>query len=231
LQLVRRAHANLCARFGLVVLTLIGLAAWLAAPAFAASAAEPTAASSVTVAVAATTTTSSSTVPAPTTTTSTTVRADPCVPAPGTALPDIVSQVWKCRLTPILGLERATWVAAEAVVVAQCESLFDPNAVVFDGAYLNQPHPQTGMYYSAAGLFQFIRRVADEFIDGGYAAATDPVKNTEGAVRLWLDTRSKGGVGWENWECAAVNGAFRGNSVLPGWPNGPAKLPSWAFRA
>lgn len=165
-----------------------------------------------------------------TTTTAPVAGTDSCVPEAGTAVPDVVATIFRCRLTPRLGAERAKHVAAEAVVVAECESAFDPAAVVFDGQFLRRRHPQTGMYYSATGLFQFIRTIADQFIDGGYAAATDPVANTEGAVRLYLDSLSKGGRGWESWECAAVNGSFRPNSVLPGWPGGPPALPAWAFR-
>lgn len=168
--------------------------------------------------------------PTPTTVPAPVAVADPCAPTPGTAVPDLVASIFRCRLTPHLGAERARHVAAEAVVVAECESAFDPAAVVFDGQYLQRRHPQTGMYYSATGVFQFIRTIADQFIEGGYAAATDPVANTEGAVRLYLDSLTKGGRGWESWECAAVNGSFRPTSVLPGWPGGPPTLPAWAFQ-
>jgi len=154
---------------------------------------------------------------------------DPCRPAPGTPIPNMVAEIFRCRLAGHLAPETAARVAAEAVVVAQCESRFDPDAVVFDGAFVNRAHPRTGMRYTATGVFQFIRATADTYLEGGYAHATDPVRNIEAAVALYLDNRANGGRGWESWECSGVNGAFRARSVLPGWPGGPPTLPAWAF--
>src|SRR5439155_17371206 len=93
---------------------------------------------------------------------------DPCGVSDQTPVPKLVATIFRCRLTPRLGAEQASKVAAEAVVVAQCESEFDPAAVVFGGEYVSRPHPRTGLYYTATGLFQFIRTTADQFIDGGY---------------------------------------------------------------
>jgi hypothetical protein len=155
--------------------------------------------------------------------------ADPCDPAPDAPVPGMVAHIFRCRLADDFSPEQATHVAAEAVVVAECESAFDPDVVVFDGRYVDQPHPATGLRYTAAGVFQFIRWSADHYVEGGYAAVTDPVANINGAVKLYLENRANGGRGWESWECSAVNGAFKGASVLPGWPGGPAELPAWAW--
>jgi hypothetical protein len=156
-------------------------------------------------------------------------RTATCRPRPETPVPAMVADVFRCRLAPHLAPEEVERVAREAVVVAECESRFDPDVVVFDGRYTDSPHPRTGMRYTAAGVFQFIRATADDYIVGGYANVSDPVANTDAAARLYLDTRAHGGGGWEPWECAAVNGAFKASSVLPGWPGGPAELPAWAM--
>lgn len=157
-------------------------------------------------------------------------RAATCRPASGTPVPDMVAEIFRCRVSPHLPPEKVDRVVREAVVVAECESRFDPNVVVFDGRYADSPHPRTGMRYTAAGVFQFIRATADDYIVGGYAKVKDPVANIDAAARLYLDTRSHGGWGWEPWECAAVNGSFKANSVLPGWPGGPAEIPAWALK-
>jgi hypothetical protein len=156
-------------------------------------------------------------------------RAATCTPAPETPVPQMVADVFRCRLAPHLPPEQVDHIAREAVVVAECESRFDPEVVVFDGRYADSPHPRTGLRYTAAGVFQFIRATADDYVDGGYANVTDPAANIDAAARLYLDTRERGGGGWEPWECAAVNGAFKASSVLPGWPGGPAELPAWSL--
>lgn len=156
-------------------------------------------------------------------------RRASCAPEAGLDVPRMVAHVFRCRLTPHLPREKVDRVVREAVVVAECESRFDPAAVVFDGRYTDSPHPATGMRYTAAGVFQFIRATADDYIEGGYANVHDPVANIDAAARLYLDTRAHGGWGWEPWECAAVNGSFKRTSVLPGWPGGPADFPDWAL--
>ena len=153
-----------------------------------------------------------------------------CTPSPDVPVPTIVAAIFRCRLTEAgFAPEQVRQITAEALVVAECESHFDPNAVVFDGAYLNTPHPGTGSYYTAAGLFQFLRDRADRFVEGGYANVTHPVANADAAARVYVRNAQRGFPGWSDWACAAANDGFRAVSVLPGWPGGPAKLPQWAF--
>lgn len=142
-------------------------------------------------------------------------------------VPTMVAEIFMCRLVEA-GFDEwqvRQW-AAEALVVAQCESGFDPDVVVFDGRYLDAPHPN-GNRYSAAGVFQLIRRVADRWIEGGYANVADPRLNIDAAARLFIHTRAAGFGGWEDWACASVSDGFKVGSVLPGWSGGPAELPGW----
>jgi hypothetical protein len=145
-------------------------------------------------------------------------------------VPTMVGEIFRCRLLEA-GVDRAQahqW-AAEALVVAECESHWDPDAIVFDGRYLDRPHPN-GNRYTAAGIFQFIRTTADTWVDGGYANVHDPRLNIDAAARLFIHTRAAGFRGWEDWACAAANDGFKVGSVLPGWPGGPAELPGWAWQ-
>jgi hypothetical protein len=140
-----------------------------------------------------------------------------------------VAEIFACRLTEAgyapAEVRRST---AEALVVAGCESEWDASAVVFEGRYAASPHPN-GNRYTAAGVFQLIRRVADRWVEGGYAAVLDPRANIDAAARLHVHTRAAGFRGWEDWACAAASDGFRATSVLPGWPGGPAELPAWAW--
>lgn len=145
-------------------------------------------------------------------------------------VPTMVAEIFRCRLAEA-GVDRPhveKW-AAEAVVVSECESLWDADAVVFDGRYLDTPHAN-GNRYSAAGVFQFIRATAEKWIDGGYANVHDPRRNIDAAARLFIHNRNAGLGGWEDWACAAANDGFKVGSVLPGWPGGPAELPAWAWQ-
>lgn len=149
---------------------------------------------------------------------------------PDDNIPVLVGDIFQCRLREAgYAPADADRIAAEAVVVAHCESLFDPAIVVFDGAYLDRPHPATGFRYSAAGVFQFIRRTAELWIPGGYANVTNARLNIDAAARLYLHNRARGYGGWDDWACAAANDGFKVGSVLPGWPGGPAELPPWAM--
>lgn len=153
-----------------------------------------------------------------------------CAPPEAAPVPDMVGSIFRCRLNEEgLAREEVRQITAEALVVAQCESEFDANAVVFDGRYRESPHPATGAFYSAAGVFQFIRVRADRWIAGGYANVTDPVANIDAAARLYLHNMRRGYPGWSDWACAAANDGFQATSVLPGWPGGPSRLPDWAF--
>lgn len=142
-------------------------------------------------------------------------------------VPRVVADIFLCRLAEA-GVDEveARRIAKEAVMVAQCESRFDPNAVVFGGRYLHQPH-WNGNRYSAAGVFQFIRATADKWIDGGYGQVHDPRRNIDAAARLYISNRARGLGGWGDWACAAANDGFKHGSVLPGWPGGPAGFPQW----
>jgi hypothetical protein len=156
--------------------------------------------------------------------------APPCNQLAHPDIPKLVAEVFRCRLREAGFPEpEIARIAAEAVTVAQCESLWNPNAIVFDGRYLHARHPATGMFYSAAGVFQFIRRVADLWVEGGYANVLNPTANIDAAARLYIHNRVRGYGGWDDWACAAANDGFRATSVLPGWPGGPPALPDWAF--
>ena len=146
-------------------------------------------------------------------------------------VPRVVADIFRCRAEEAgYSAADAKRIAVEAVVVAQCESLFDADVVVFDGRYLDTPHPRTGSRYSAAGVFQFIRSTADKWIEGGYAEVTDARRNIDAAARLYLHNRDQGIPGWNDWACAAAHDGFKVGSVLPGWPGGPQHLPAWAYR-
>lgn len=156
----------------------------------------------------------------------------PCDQITNASIPTLVAEVFRCRLieSDLFGEKAIRKITAEAVAVAHCESLFDPNAIVFNGRYLHQRHPYTGYFYSAAGVFQFIRKTADTWIAGGYDNALDPTANIDAAARLYIANRKLGLGGWEDWACAAANDGFKATSVLPGWPGGPAELPDWAYQ-
>ena len=140
-----------------------------------------------------------------------------------------MAEIFRCHLREAgVAEDRVPRLVAEAVTVSHCESLWDPEAVVFDGRFVETPHPRTGYRYTAAGVFQFIRRTAEKWIDGGYANVTDARLNIDAAARLFLHNRARGYGGWGDWACAAANDGFRARSVLPGWPGGPAELPEWA---
>lgn len=165
-------------------------------------------------------------------------RTAPAAPPPvcsritGNDIPQLVADIFRCRLREAgIAEPEVAKLTAEAVTVAQCESGFDPNVVVFDGRYVATPHPGTGSFYTAAGVFQFIRRVGDIWIEnGGYANVLNPTANIDAAARLFLHNRALGYGGWGEWACAGANDGFRTASVLPGWPGGPPHLPEWATK-
>jgi hypothetical protein len=146
-------------------------------------------------------------------------------------IPQLVADIFRCRLRGA-GFSEAEvwWVTAEAVTVARCESLYDPDIVVFNGMFSGRRHPLTGSRYTAAGVFQFIRSTADDWIVGGYDNVFDATANIDAAARLYLHNRANGLEGWEDWACAAANDGFKSSSALPLWPGGPDEMPDWAFR-
>ena len=101
--------------------------------------------------------------------------------------------------------------------------------MVFDGRFVAAANPATGYRYTAAGIFQFIRVRADQWVEGGYANVMDARRNIDAAARLYLHNRVRGYAGWDDWACAAANDGFKVGSVLPGWPGGPPELPAWAW--
>ena len=154
----------------------------------------------------------------------------PCSEAGAGEVPVLVAEIFRCHLRGAGWAEEdVRRVAGEAILVSHCESLWDPAAVVFDGRYRDVPHPN-GNRYSAAGIFQFIRKTADKWIEGGYAQVADPRRNIDAAARLYLHNRGRGYGGWDDWACAAANDGFKQGSVLPGWPGGPEALPEWVFQ-
>lgn len=154
----------------------------------------------------------------------------PCRAAGGGPIPDVVAAIFRCHLRRAGFSEQAVGqTVAEAVVVAHCESRFDPKIVVFGGRYVDRPHPRTGYRYTAAGVFQFIRATAERWIDGGYTHVRNPRANIDAAARLYLHNRASGLAGWEDWACAAANDGFKRGSVLPNWPGGPEAMPEWSW--
>lgn len=158
-------------------------------------------------------------------------KVSSCNPDRASAVPVIVAGVFRCRLTelgwPAPVVEK---VVAEALTVSWCESRWDPDVVVADGKYVNRRHPRTGTILTARGTWQFIRATGNHWIDGGYAASTDPVASTHAAVSLYLHDLDRTGQGWNAWACAGANDGFAAHSVLPGYPGGPSALPEWASR-
>ena len=157
--------------------------------------------------------------------------AHPCEDVAAATVASQVAEIFRCRLREAGYPEyRIRRIAAEAVTVAQCESGFIPHAVVFGGRYVHARHPGTGYFYTAAGVFQFIRDTANQWIDGGYANVLDSAKNIDAAARLFIANQAAGTRGWADWACAAANDGFRSTSVLPGYPGGPPYLPDWAWQ-
>lgn len=140
-----------------------------------------------------------------------------CAPGQDRSVPEIIASVWRCRLQDE-GWKKADVdrVTAEALVIAKCESSFIPTAVAFGGKYVNKPKPDTGLRYTARGVFQFIKASADTWIAGGYENADDPVANSDGAVRYYLAEKAAGREGWGPWECRTHLPQY-GGPPLPDW--------------
>lgn len=140
-----------------------------------------------------------------------------CNPSPGISVPEMIGAIWRCRLgdAGITGGEQAR-VVAEAVMVAQCESGWKPTAFIHGGKYANTPNPVDGLYYTARGVFQFIRVSGDNWIEGGWANADDPVANIDAAARYYLYERGQGREGWGPWSCRRVLPQY-GGKALPEW--------------
>lgn len=144
---------------------------------------------------------------------------------PGTCDPDrsltvqeMIGAIFRCRLTES-GYSAAEQdkIVSEALVIAKCESGFNTHAKYAGGRWADTPNPKDGRYYTAAGVFQFIKVSANNWIQGGYANVHDPVANIDGAARYYIAERKAGREGWGPWEC---------RKDLPQY-GGPA-IPSWA---
>lgn len=144
--------------------------------------------------------------------------------------PETLVKVWECELTSSGVDDRsARDLAVKALVVAHCESGWNPSVSYFAGRFSSVPNPSTGRVHSEAGVFLLTREEAEEFMDGGYARVFDPVENTRAAAKIFLeaaggpDAVSSGSyaeVAWGRWPCHA--------SVLPHPVGAAPSLPSWA---
>ncbi len=143
-----------------------------------------------------------------------------CNPNGGLSVPEMIGAIFRCRLDEA-GYSPADRerIVAEAVVVAKCESGWHTDVIAYGGRYLHTPNPATGKYYSAKGVFQFIKTSAERWIPGGWANADDPVLNIDGAVRYYMWEREQGREGWQPWSCR--------NTYLPQY--GGNSIPSWAY--
>lgn len=155
-----------------------------------------------------------------------------CNPPSTYTVPQMIASIFGCRLSQagIHGAQKAT-IIAQAEVVSKCESSWNPSAVALGGRYMYTPDPATGMRYTATGVFQFITTSAQAYVPGGFAAATNPVANIQGAATYFLAELHGGNPShpWTPWACAGANDGFAKSSVLPGYPGGPSSLPAWAY--
>lgn len=146
---------------------------------------------------------------------------DPAAPEEAAAcvasgpVPDMIVSLWDCMLRqeglpPDVAQERAL----DALVVAHCESAWNPAVVAYAGRYRTAPHPVTGRTHTEAGVFLLTREEADRHIEGGYGAVLDAEKNIRAAAEVYLELRSAGEDPFSRWSCA--------RSMLA-----PGERPSW----
>jgi hypothetical protein len=139
-------------------------------------------------------------------------------------VPEQIGALWRCELaTAGVPPAEAAQLAAEAVVLAHCESAWNPSALAYAGQFRTVPHPVTGREHTEAGVFQLSAIDAELFVPGGPPALTDSRANIVGAARLFLSRYLGGGrlAGFSPWACAP--------RVIPGFPGAPDRLPDWAF--
>lgn len=125
-----------------------------------------------------------------------------CSPDRAMSVPEMIGAIWRCRLRGKgYGSAEIEKIVQEALVVARCESEWNPSAFIYGGRYAYTPHPKYGRVFTARGVFQFLRASGDTWIEGGWANAEDPVANIDAAARYYIWEREKGREGWGPWEC------------------------------
>lgn len=140
------------------------------------------------------------------------------------SVPEQVGELWRCELRAAgVPDADASRIAAEAVVLSHCESAWNPSALAYAGQFSTVPHPLTGRVHTEAGVFQLSARDAELFVPGGADAVLDARANIVGAARLFLSRFLSAGrlAGFSAWPCAP--------QVIPGFPDAPDELPSWAL--
>ena len=153
------------------------------------------------------------------------VADTPCGVISGTQTLQIVSTVWECRLSQAgYTLEERQTIVAEALVVAQCASNFDPRYRAFDGAYEAVAHPVTGQTYARSGIFGLPPAWTYAMV-GSQVNLDNPGVAASAAVQLWIDEEEAGRNGWEPFGCA-VGDEFQ-NPILPAY--GGPEIPQWAI--
>lgn len=145
-----------------------------------------------------------------------------CAPSRAVPVPDMVAQIFRCRLArEQVDPEQTASAVAEALVVSRCESLWNARALALDGRFRNAPHPVTGQVVSEAGVFMLPDSLGKWAPSG--ADRLDPVQNINAAASLWLASRD-----WSQWPCATGRrSSYASGPVLPQY--GGPELPSWSL--
>lgn len=131
-----------------------------------------------------------------------------CSPPPWMSVPEQISAIWHCRLGETgMAKEQVRLNTAKALVVSQCASGWNPEAVEAGGRYVSVPDPRTGKVRDGTGVFQLPPSVVHDMNAG---VATNAVDNIDAAARWFLTQKDFG-----SWACS---------SELQ------KPLPDWAFR-
>src|SRR5690606_11532011 len=81
-----------------------------------------------------------------------------CNPDRSLSVQEMIGAIWRCRLGEAgYSLSQTDQIVSEAMVIAKCESGFNTHAKYAGGRWANTPNPKDGRYYTAAGVFQFIK--------------------------------------------------------------------------
>lgn len=142
--------------------------------------------------------------------------------APG-PVPGQIADVWRCRLARAGVTDSASVdIVATAVTVARCQSNWNPAFVAFDGTFRDEPHPDTGQPYDAAGLFALSRDYARAYT-GDEQSWIDPAVAADTAASAWLEEETYGRDGWQLFSCVSGDGIVTGGLLDQG-------LPAWAYQ-